>query len=249
MMRWVYHFLIRLHPNPFRARHGREMEEIFEDSDPGTRGWLLRDAAVSLVRQWTLREQEESTPAPVEGGPVFQLVGADRPDAKAVVHGSLVTIALWLTLAGLMTYGAAKRLSPRSLNGSSRGNPQVAGAYAPGERTAPGAPARFFGDTLFDALDANGDGVLSNGEANLARLLLHTLDRNRDGVVTAGECGIRLPMLQRWLGGAAVFQIIDRNGDQVIEEIEEWASPSLLRAADADRDGRLTPEEVRGYRR
>lgn len=249
MRRSLYQWLLRLHPRQFRVRHGAEMQDIFDSSDPGTRGWLLRDAAGSLVRQWALRGQrQEPALAPSEGAPRFHLMAEDRPASSAVVHGALVTLALWLALAGLMTYGASRRLSPGALRGSGRGNPQIAVTEHSGERTAPEGPALFFGDPLFQALDANSDGVLERQEAMLARFLLHTLDRNRDGVVTAGECGIRLPALQRWLG-ASVFQLVDRNSDGVIEGVEKWAAPRLLLAADADGDDQITPEEIRSYRR
>ena len=57
-MRFLYALLINLHPPAFRVRFAQEMLWIFEEAENawGT-GSLLRDAMVSLLRQWLIRSE------------------------------------------------------------------------------------------------------------------------------------------------------------------------------------------------
>ena len=56
MMRVLYALLIRLHPHAFRERFAQEMLWIFEEAGhEWGAGALLRDAIVSLLRQWLIR--------------------------------------------------------------------------------------------------------------------------------------------------------------------------------------------------
>jgi hypothetical protein len=56
VIRILYALLIRLHPLAFRERFAPEMLWIFEEAeDAWGGGSLLRDAIVSLVRQWLFR--------------------------------------------------------------------------------------------------------------------------------------------------------------------------------------------------
>ncbi len=56
MIRVLYALLIRLHPPAFRERFAQEMLWIFEEAGNAWGGGsLLRDAIVSLLRQWLIR--------------------------------------------------------------------------------------------------------------------------------------------------------------------------------------------------
>ena len=56
MIRALYRLLIRLHPPAFRERFAQEMLWIFEEAENVWGGGsLLRDAIVSLLRQWLIR--------------------------------------------------------------------------------------------------------------------------------------------------------------------------------------------------
>ena len=58
MIRVLYTLLIRLHPPAFRERFAQEMLWIFEEAGNALGGSsLLRDAIVSLLRQWLLRSE------------------------------------------------------------------------------------------------------------------------------------------------------------------------------------------------
>ena len=55
-MRFLYALLISLHPPSFRKRFAREMLWIFEEAaNSWGAGSLLRDAILSLLRQWLIR--------------------------------------------------------------------------------------------------------------------------------------------------------------------------------------------------
>ncbi len=57
-MRFFYALLIRLHPPSFRKRFEQEMLWIFEEAaNSWGAGSLLRDAILSLLRQWLIRSE------------------------------------------------------------------------------------------------------------------------------------------------------------------------------------------------
>jgi hypothetical protein len=57
-MRFLYSLLISLHPPSFRERFAQEMSWIFEEAASSWgAGSLLRDAILSLFRQWLIRSE------------------------------------------------------------------------------------------------------------------------------------------------------------------------------------------------
>jgi len=61
-MRTIYRCLIRLHPLPFKARFHQEMLWIFDEAACGGDEFpFIRDAFVSLLRQWFVRPRNYST--------------------------------------------------------------------------------------------------------------------------------------------------------------------------------------------
>jgi hypothetical protein len=57
-MRFLYTFLISLHPPSFRERFAEEMLWIFEEAENSWgAGFLCRDAILSLWRQWLIRSE------------------------------------------------------------------------------------------------------------------------------------------------------------------------------------------------
>jgi hypothetical protein len=74
MVELIYRALLRLHPAAFRDRFGGEMMSIFENSGEKStvyHGRLIVDAALSFVRQWLLRADFRTEPAPATGGTMF----------------------------------------------------------------------------------------------------------------------------------------------------------------------------------
>lgn len=57
-MRFLYALLINLHPASFRKRFAEEMSLIFDEALESWGGCsLLRDAILSLLRQWLIRSE------------------------------------------------------------------------------------------------------------------------------------------------------------------------------------------------
>lgn len=104
MLRHLYRCALRLHPSAFRRRFGEEMLSIF-DSTKGRlpRFLLLMDSILSLTRQRTLRPEfwsEASTASrkqiALDGVPCFSTLDPFRPRAAAVIHGVVLTAALFI---------------------------------------------------------------------------------------------------------------------------------------------------------
>lgn len=93
MMRRVYIFLLSFHPRPFRERFSTEMLGIFdEESKNGLPLRLLWDAAVSLIRQRTLRGGQVPPPVACTGGSqrivwMFQTIEHPPMSRSALIHG------------------------------------------------------------------------------------------------------------------------------------------------------------------
>lgn len=100
MLRSLYRSLLRLHPPGFRRRFAEEMLSIF-DQVQGKRGAfsLFIDGFLSLVRQWALRSDfwyDVSAPLqPSDGVPSFYTIGPYRPRTSAVVHGLVLSLAVF----------------------------------------------------------------------------------------------------------------------------------------------------------
>src|ERR1700746_1242665 len=68
-MRLPYHFLLRLHPAPFRRQFAGEMQWIFDEASASEgRFTLFLDGIVSLARQWILRSGSWKVPVAILGG-------------------------------------------------------------------------------------------------------------------------------------------------------------------------------------
>ncbi len=108
----------------------------------------------------------------------------------------------------------------------------------------------------FQALDADHDGVISSAELANATAALRTLDKNGDGRLTEDEVRPQMgPRDGQGSGEAAApsademvkrLMAFDRNGDGKLtrDELPERMQ-GLFDRADLDKDGVLTPEEIR----
>lgn len=102
MLRRLYIYVLRLHPPAFRGRFGNEMLSIFDDSTESASGFrLLLDCFVSLLRQWTLRpdfrfEHPSLSQSPGgDGVPTFSTLDSFHPTTAALIHGLLLSSALF----------------------------------------------------------------------------------------------------------------------------------------------------------
>ena len=101
MFRSLYRGVLRLHPPGFRQRFADEMLSIFDHTAGRPAALrLLLDGLMSLARQWTLRPEFwqdvplAQQPAP-DGIPSFYTLDPFRPRAGAVIHGLVLSTAIF----------------------------------------------------------------------------------------------------------------------------------------------------------
>lgn len=103
MLRSLYRWLLRLHPPGFRRRFGDEMLLIFDQAVGKAAALkLLGDGMLSLARQWGLRSEfwhgisPAPTPQPASDGiPSFAILDPFRPRTAAVIHGLVLSTAVF----------------------------------------------------------------------------------------------------------------------------------------------------------
>jgi hypothetical protein len=101
MLRFLYSWLLRLHPEGFRKRFTQEMLSIFDQVGKGpAAAKLVADALLSLLRQWTLRSEywetaSERVPWSADGAPVFYIVESFKPRRGALYAGGIITLTLF----------------------------------------------------------------------------------------------------------------------------------------------------------
>ena len=112
MLRPLYCCVLRLHPRGFRQRFADEMLSIFDQAaGNAAASSLLLDAFLSLARQWALRPQfrHELSAAPAsqpasDGIPSFQTLDPFRPRAGAVIHGIMLSTAIFVLTCFAIRY-------------------------------------------------------------------------------------------------------------------------------------------------
>ncbi len=133
---------------------------------------------------------------------------------------------------------------------------------APAQDGRGGGPGRFPTPNVgFTTLDLNGDGVLDAQEIDSAPTSLAKLDKNSDGQITTDE--VRPPMMEgRGRGGRGgqeegtppdvveetvkTFMAFDANGDGKLSKSElPERFQGIFDRGDENKDGFLTPEEIR----
>jgi len=110
MLRSLYHCALRLHPPGFRQRFADEMLSIFDHTAGKSAAVrLLIDALVSLVRQWTLRQEfwqdaPLTQPSAGDGVPSFYTLDPFRPHAGAMIHGLVLSMAIFFLTCFAIRY-------------------------------------------------------------------------------------------------------------------------------------------------
>jgi hypothetical protein len=101
MLRPLYRYVLHLHPPAFRKRFADEMLSIFDHSVGKRNAFrLLMDGLLSLARQWALRpefrHELSSTQQPAADGiPSFSTLDRFRPGAGAMIHGLVLSTAVF----------------------------------------------------------------------------------------------------------------------------------------------------------
>jgi hypothetical protein len=198
-MRFLYVFLLRLHPRRFRERFSEEMTAIFEEAS-GTLGTtrLLGDAVVSLVRQWVLRPQQQPVAAPVAKSsgdvPAFLTLDTYTPRRLALIEGGVLSAIFFWAVVFAATNGARpimlQGVSPYLRSGLLKvtgSSIELAAPDGPVRDAPPADPWYDFASRYFkiiyvlNELDADHDYVISASEIAAAPAALRRLDLNGDG--------------------------------------------------------------------
>jgi Raf kinase inhibitor-like YbhB/YbcL family protein len=117
----------------------------------------------------------------------------------------------------------------------------------PPERPDTDRRTGFDNTPLAKCLDADGNGTLSTAEMEGAVKALKSLDTNTDGKISAAELddvadgGADKP--KRPVGGP-LMRVLDADHDNALSAEEIANATKALKAADADKDGKLTLTEV-----
>ena len=107
---------------------------------------------------------------------------------------------------------------------------------------------------VLKALDHDADGVLSTEEIQSSPESLKTLDANRDGILSPAETKLKFPAEVKLPEGFVgkmlqnprvqpLMNLIDRDGDWIIDDDEMRYSTAAIRPLAADGDWSLSPDE------
>ncbi|HTS38522.1 MAG TPA: hypothetical protein VMH04_22800 [Candidatus Solibacter sp.] len=114
MLRLLYRTQLALHPPAFRKRFADEMLSIFDrPGEWSAKLQLLADGFLSLVRQWALRPEfwyEHSSAIPTQpasdGIPSFFVLDSFRPRPSALIHGLVVSMAVFCLTCFAIRYSS-----------------------------------------------------------------------------------------------------------------------------------------------
>jgi len=163
MLRRLYICMLRLHPRAFRQRFADEMLSIFDQAAGNAAAFtLLLDGFLSLARQWGLRPQfwrelsAAPSPQPASDAiPSFQSLDPFRPRAAAVIHGVVLSTAVFCLTCFAIRYSWIHVLhiripevqSDKVQFESPRSSETNSGAGARGAPEKPVVPRRSPGNT------------------------------------------------------------------------------------------------------
>ena len=256
-MRFLYAFLLRLHPRRFRERFGEEMMAIFDEAESLP---LLGDVLLSLIRQWAFRPQQQPVAAAAQPSGMFQTLDTYTPRRSALIQGAVLSAIFFWALVFAATNGARPlhfligSPDPRpGVLSVTRSSIEPATPNATVRVPAPAVdPWREFASHYFkiiyvlDALDADHDYVISATEIAAAPAALRRLDLNGDGKLSAEECGMHAAKDLRgvFMQSNPVLAALDTDHDAEISASEIRNAPAALKRLDLNGDGRLLPVEI-----
>ena len=251
MIRRLYIWLLRLHPEGFRQRFGDEMLADFDDTSNRAQGRLIADSLVSLFRQWVLRPDLPMAAAIAQpdttGIPAFQSLDDYRPPRSALFYGGVLSIGVLFFVAYAVGHGGVRRVFSIGIQRPGLGlipidrsafqeSPNATVVHMGVEPEDPLhviAAFYFKVNLVARALDADHDLSISGWEILTAPSALARLDLDGDGKLSPEECGFRE-------GSAA------RDPAFLERARSRYMQVHPLQAAlDADRDGEISAIEIR----
>jgi hypothetical protein len=278
----LYSVLLCTYPSDFRRRYGREMAQVFGDRCRGvveTRGmrglmWFgmrtMADWLTSTVHERIASTLEISGPAnqAFDGVPSFYTVGESGPRPGALLHGAVLSLAIFAALSFAISYSRTeyRRLLIGSHHPSRSHLLPARTSAAPEDLTAEVKASPYPDEVrinpyfqlilVLGAVDADHDNIISADEIANAPAALKRLDKNRDGKLTAEECGLHLPAMieedaqfviyarHQFMQIHPVLAALDADHDAAISLSEIKRAPAALKTLDKNGDGRLTIDEL-----
>jgi Ca2+-binding EF-hand superfamily protein len=247
MIRFLYAWLLRLHPRRFRELFGQEMLSTFEEAAAERAVLpLFVDGIVSLFRQWTLRSEprdplaiSRSCTHAIDGVPVFYLEEKTLPDPGSSLSGAAVSIFILIGACILVSRGgnAMKFYVPSAgLYHAPRGHVEKLPAAANLKMLSGGfdKPERRIDDSGPAGSDEHWALVTT-------RLPSPRPARDQEQEPFASEIARNYIQITRLLSA------LDEDGDGIISAPEIANAPAVLQKLDRNHDGKLTPEEC-GFR-
>lgn len=214
----------------------REPAQVSDEAEPAT----------SMLARWDADKDGKLSREEFKG-PEAEFKGLDG-DSDGVLTAAEVEKAAAARetskgQAGAQEAGAAQEGSEAAAE-ERTGRRERAGADRPARRQAqrsgPEPEQRW--DRMLEQQDANKDGEISKEELKGSEEVLGRLDEDRDGKLTreefiqgAGRGG------RGFVPGGFLMRGPDKNGDERISR-QEWRG--FFTAADGDKDGYVTPEEL-----
>jgi hypothetical protein len=111
MLRFIYLWLVRLHPSRFKKRFGDEMLSIFDQTGGKTAATkLIGDGAISVLRQWITPPEFGEKPLAAtcvgtsDGTPNLYTVDDSLPQTRALVNGTALSLAVFSLICLWMIY-------------------------------------------------------------------------------------------------------------------------------------------------
>ncbi len=166
---------------------------------------------------------------------------------------TLVTLVLCLWTAVVMAQQQGRGSNGRGQGGGGLDESGQRGQFGPGGpggrmgMGGPGGPGGM-SNPMFEAIDTDGDGVITKAELRKAAAALKTLDADGDGTITLAEAS---PAGGPGGPGGDPSQMVDRmmendrNGDGKLteDEVPEFMS-RMIAGADKNNDGAVDREEL-----
>lgn len=261
MIRFVYIWLLRLHPRQFRQRFCAEMLWIFDESTGGRRR-LVADAIASLVRQWACRSEFRTPAAPVAGAalddvPIFYMGESSTPRLGALINGAILSLAVFGVLSFVASHGGGHRrssvwplgahdLGPFTLRSSHTARAENLVSLA---SAASLHPAGRRGDWLMrDAPLLLEQRVFGGGAGGTLGKTMQPILLAQGALQTRrSEEGQQDDLVRKQYAEYSqvvlVVGVLDGDHDQTISASEIAHAPVALRTLDKDQDGALSPEE------
>jgi Ca2+-binding EF-hand superfamily protein len=247
MIRFLYTWLLRLHPRRFRELFSQEMLSTFEEAAAERAVLpLFADGVVSLFRQWMLRSDPQeplaiSTSAThaIDGVPVFYLEEKTLPDPGSIVSGAAVSVLILIGACILVAKGGDAVRFYR---------PLASRHQAPGAQAEKSSPATNF-KMLSGGFDKPQSSIHDSGPADAGEhwaLITGQSHSPRAAREQEQEPGAS-EFARNYLRLTRLLSALDADGDGIISAREIANAPKVLQTLDKNHDGKLTPEES-GFR-